>query len=57
MKTEQELIKIVYEILENVGVDGTYPLSLQEKLDKEVYKIYNLSDEDVAIVEALQNEG
>ena len=57
LKTEQELIKIVYEILENVGVDGTYPLSLQEKLDKEVYKIYNLSDEDVAIVEALQNEG
>lgn len=51
-KTEAEFIQIVQEILEKKKVDSTIDTpTLESKLDNLVYQLYNLSDDEVAIIE------
>ncbi|WDL73213.1 type IIG restriction enzyme/methyltransferase [Helicobacter winghamensis] len=53
-KTEAEFIQIVQEILEKKKVDSTIDTpTLESKLDNLVYQLYNLSDDEIRLVESM----
>lgn len=53
-KTEVEFIQIVQEILEKKKVDSTIDTpTLESKLDSLVYQLYNLSDDEIELIESM----
>ena len=53
-KTEAEFIQIVQEILEKKKVDSTIDTpTLESKLDNLVYQLYNLSDDEIELIESM----
>lgn len=57
-KTEAEFIQIVQEILEKKKVDSTIDTpTLESKLDNLVYQLYNLSDDEIELIESIGGGG